>query len=137
MSTHALVSYTPYLLFAVAALSLFALGTVLARGRAAAPERIGANGTTKMMSLMDAANAVYDIARREQMVIVTVAEKPNSGGAVAWFAQSIAGVLPIYCKGSSQAFERLDRTSVGSEWQSLYIQKRDFQTYVRWARSMQ
>ncbi len=67
-----------------------------------------------MMSLMDAAKAAYEIARREEMVIVTVAERAPEDGAVAWFAQSIAGVIPIY-RGSNAGFEKLAGASVGAE----------------------
>ena len=89
-----------------------------------------------MMSLMDAAKAAYEIARREEMVIVTVAERAPDDGAIGWFARSIAGVIPIY-RGSNAGFEKFAGASVGSELQSLYIRKQDYQTYVRWARTMQ
>ena len=124
----------PYLLFAVAAVSLFAIGW--AKGRRAPPLLIADDGKTPMMSLKDAAEAVYEIARRERMVIVTVAERAKDDGVVGWFAKSIAGVLPIY-RSSGAGFEKLADTSIGSELQSLYIRKQDYQTYVRWARSMQ
>ena len=90
-----------------------------------------------MMSLVDAAKAAYEIARREQMVIVTVAERAPEDGAVGWFARSIAGVIPIYRSGKAGNFEKLDGGSIGAELQSLYIRKQDYQTYVRWARTMQ
>ena len=89
-----------------------------------------------MMSLMAAAEAVYEIALREEMVIVTVAERAPEDGAIGWFARSIAGVIPIY-RGSNAGFEKLAGASVCAELQSLYIRKQDYQTYVRWARSMQ
>lgn len=63
----------PYILFGTAALSSFAIGSL--RGRRAAPRLIAGNGKIAMMTLMDAAAAVYETARRERMVIVTVAEK--------------------------------------------------------------
>lgn len=127
-------SWLPYLLFVIAAVSLFAIGR--ARGRAAPPLLIAGSGKTPMMSLMDAAKAVYEIARREEMVIVTVAERVPEDGAIGWFARSIAGVIPIY-RGSNAGFEKFAGASVGGELQSLYIRKQDYQTYVRWARSMQ
>jgi hypothetical protein len=126
--------WLPYLLFVVAAVSLLAIGRT--RGRAAPPLLIASDGKTPMMSLMDAATAAYEIARDEQMVIVTVAERAPEDGAVGWFARSIAGVIPIY-RGSNAGFEKFAGASVGSELQSLYIRKQDYQTYVRWARSMQ
>jgi hypothetical protein len=138
MDAQSLARSAPYLLFAVAALSLFAIGEALARRRRPAPELIAADGKTKMMSLLEAAEAIYETARRERMVIATVAERAGGeAGALAWFAQSIAGVIPIYRARDAQAFEKLPGQNVGTELQSLYIQKRDYQTYVRWARSMQ
>lgn len=128
-------SWLPYLLFVIAAVSLFAIGR--ARGRAAPPLLIAGNGKTPMMSLMDAAKAAYEIARREQMVIVTVAERAPEDGAIGWFARSIAGVIPIYRSGNAGNFEKLASAGVGGELRSLYIRKQDYQTYVRWARSMQ
>ena len=128
-------SWLPYLMFVVAAASLFAIGR--ARGRGAPPLLIAGDGKTPMMSLMEAAKAAYETARRERMVIATVAERAADEGAVSWFARSIAGVIPIYRGGKAGNFEKLAGTSVGSEMQSLYIRKQDYQTYVRWARSMQ
>jgi ferredoxin-NADP reductase len=122
-------------LFVVAAVSLFAV--VWPRRRTAPPLLIAGNGKTPMMSLMDAAKSAYEIARRERMVIVTVAERAPEDGAIGWFARSIAGVLPIYRSGHAGNFEKLAKASVTAELQSLYIRKRDYQTYVRWARSMQ
>ena len=124
----------PYLLFVIVAVSLAAIGR--SRGRAAPPLLIASDGKTPMMSLMDAAKAAYEIAQREEMVIVTVAERAPENGAIAWFARSIAGVLPIY-RGSNAGFEKLADASAAAELQSLYIRKQDYQTYVRWARSMQ
>lgn len=126
--------WMPYLLFVVAAVSLAAVGW--ARGRTAPPLLIAGNGKTPMMSLMDAAKAAYEIARRERMVIVTVAERASEDGAIGWFARSIAGVIPIY-RGGNAGFEKLADASATAELQSLYIRKQDYQTYVRWARSMQ
>ncbi|HUO94531.1 MAG TPA: hypothetical protein VMU22_16515 [Rhizomicrobium sp.] len=90
-----------------------------------------------MMSLLEAAKTAYETARREHMVIVTVAERAAHEGAIGWFAQSIAGVIPVYRGGAARDFEKLAAPSVGTDLQSLYIRKQDFQTYVRWARSMQ
>jgi hypothetical protein len=136
MDTQSLARSAPYLLFAVAALSLFAIGEILARRRRPAPQLIA--GKTKLMSLLEAAEAIYETARRERMVIATVAERAGgAAGALAWFANSIAGVIPVYRARDAQAFEKLPGQNVGTELQSLYIQKRDYQTYVRWARSMQ
>jgi len=90
-----------------------------------------------MMSLREAAEAAYEIARRERMVIVTVAERASEDGAIGWFAKSIAGVIPIYRNDSAGSFEKLAGGGVGTELQALYIRKQDYQTYVRWARSMQ
>jgi hypothetical protein len=128
------LSRLAYLFFVIAAVSLVAIGR--ARGRSAPPPLIASDGKTPMMSLMDAAKAAYEIARREEMVIITVAERAPEDGAIGWFARSIAGVIPIY-RGSNAGFEKLAGASVDAELQSLYIRKQDYQTYVRWARSMQ
>ena len=128
-------SWLPYLLFVIAAVSLFAIGRP--RGRAAPPLLIAGNGKTPMMPLMDAAKAAYETARRERMVIATVAERAPADGVIDWFARSIAGVIPIYCSSNAGNFEKLAGTGFGAELQSLYIRKQDYQTYVRWARSMQ
>jgi hypothetical protein len=126
-------SWLPYLLFVIAAVSLFAIGR--ARGRAAPPLLIAGGEKTAMMSLMDAAQAAYEIARRERLVIAIVAERAPENGAIAWFARSIAGVIPIYRNGNAGNFEKI--ADAGAELQSLYIRKQDYQTYVRWARTMQ
>jgi hypothetical protein len=135
MSNRPWLDRAPYLLFAITAVSLFAIGQ--ARRHRVPPLRIAGNGKTPMMSLIEAAEAAYEVARRERMVIVTVAERAPDGSAVAWFAKSIAGVLPIYRSARAGNFEKLADTNIGSELQSLYIRKQDYQTYVRWARSMQ
>jgi len=133
---HLITGPAPYLLFAIAALSLSAIGIV--RSRRGAPQSIPSDGKTKMMTLMEAAAEAYEAARRERMVIVTVAERtPGRDGAVTWLAQSIAGVIPVYRMSAANAFEKLARPGGASELQSLYIRKQDLQTYVRWARSMQ
>jgi|SRR5581483_5964997 len=100
----------------------------------------------RMLPLKDAAQAAYDAARREGMVIAGVAEDSGGAlGAIGWFIRSIARVVPVYESGTGKGpFHRLDRarsaladTGVGTEEQSLYIQKRDLRSYIRWARSMQ
>ncbi len=71
------------------------------------------------------------------MTIADVAER-GEGGSLAWFARSIAGVVPVYRVNAQNAFEKIvDSAEIVSNPQALYIQKRDYQTYVRWARSMQ
>src|SRR5271155_632273 len=103
-----LIRSTPYLLFAIAALSLSAVGIV--RRQRAAPASIPGEGKTKMMTLMEAAAAAYETARREGMVIVTVAERaPGRDGAITWLATSIAGVIPVYRMSAANAFEKLAR----------------------------
>jgi hypothetical protein len=137
MDAQHLTNHAPLLLIAAVAALLFALGYLLVRKRRAAPALIARDGSKKMLALTEAATSVYDAAKHERMVIVTVAEKAN-GGPLPWFAQSIANVIPVYRIGISDAFEKLQGgASIGTELQSLYIQKQDYQTYVRWARSMQ
>jgi hypothetical protein len=130
------VQSAPYVLFVVVAIGLVAIVRLRARKRRAAPASITSDGRTAMMTLKDAAAEIYDTAKRERMVIVTVAESAG-GDAVGWFARSIAGVIPIYQQGNANGFEKLAAHSVGSTLESLYIRKQDYPTYVRWARSMQ
>jgi hypothetical protein len=89
------------------------------------------------MSLMEAAQQVYDTAQRERLVIVTVAEK-SADGPLDWFARSIASVVPVYRLGAARTQERFAGTAgIGAELQSLYIDRRDVRTYLRWARTVQ
>ena len=137
MDNQQLVHYGPSVLIVVIAVSLFALGHLLARGRRAAPAFIETKWIGKMLPLMDASASVYAAAKRERMVITTVAEK-SGRGPVAWFAQSIASVIPVYRMSNANAFEKLPGgASVDTESRSLYIQKRDYRTYASWARAMQ
>ncbi len=121
------------------AMLLLVLGYAFTRGRRMAPARIERKWIGKMLPLMEAAASVHAAAKREHMVIATVAEKAGGDAdALAWFAQSIARVVPVYRMGSANAFEKLQRTAaIGPDPQSLYIQKRDYKTYASWARSMQ
>jgi hypothetical protein len=128
--------YLPWALFAGLAALLFAAGHIRARQRQTAPARIPADEAKTMLQVNEAAAAVYEAAKREGMVIVTVAE----GGAdpIEWFMRSIATVVPVYRRSESGAFEKIDDAkSVGTPPQSLYIRKRNYQTYLGWARSMQ
>ena len=137
MDAQLLTTYAPLLLFAAAVALLFALGHFLARKRRAAPALIARDAAQKMLALTEAAMSVYDAVKRERMVIATVAEKADAG-PLSWFALSIASVVPVYRIGVSDVFEKFQGgAGIGTELQSLYIQKRDYRTYVRWARSMQ
>ena len=128
MDPHA---YAPYILFAVAAASLFWAGHVLAGRRSARAF------TSDSMSLMEAAQEIYDAARQEKLVVVSVAER-SSAGALDWFARSIASVVPVYRAGRVRAQERYAGAgSIGADLQSLYIERRDIRTYLRWARTVQ
>lgn len=131
MDPHAWAPYAPYILFAVAAASLFWLGSALARRRTS---RSLARGS---VSLMEASQAVYDAARRERLVIVSVAEK-SPAGPLDWFARSIASVVPVYRVSGASARERYAASAgIGPDLQSLYIERRDIRTYLRWARTVQ
>jgi hypothetical protein len=122
----------------VVAAVLFTAGHVLAKRRRAPPVVIGIEKRKTMLPLMDAAAGVYKAAKKERMVIVTLAENTDAAGPVEWFAQSIASVVPVYREGESNTFEKLEgRTGVGLQPQSLYIRKTDYKRYVRWARSVQ
>ncbi len=119
---------------------------LLAAAGAAAVGFLAARNRQHMLPLKDAAQAAYDAARREGMVIAGVAEDLGGAvGAVGWFIRSIARVVPVYESGTGKGpFHKLDRshtalagTDVGRDEQSLYIQKRDLRSYIRWARSMQ
>jgi hypothetical protein len=130
-------SHVLWALLALLAALLFAAGYVQARRRSAAPARMSAEESKQMMSVIEAAAAAYEASKRERMVITTVAEATGAG-PIAWFVQSIARVVPVYRKLESDAFEKIDgAASVGTEPQSLYIRKRNYQTYIGWARSMQ
>jgi hypothetical protein len=135
MSTQSWAQLAPYALFVVAAVALFAIGSARARKRSVAPSSIANDGRTAMMTLKDAANEIYEAAKRERMVIVTVAEAPGRN-AIDWFARSIAGVLPVYRAGQASGYEKVAGGADG-DLDSLYIRKQDFPAYVRWARSMQ
>jgi LPXTG-motif cell wall-anchored protein len=135
MDTQYLTNNAPLILLAAAL--LLALGVFLARKRRSAPPRIAHDAAKKMLALTEAATSVYDAAKHERMVVVTVAEKADDG-PLSWFARSIASVVPVYRIGLRDAFEKLQGgANIGTDLQSLYIQKRDYLTYVRWARSMQ
>jgi len=117
------------LVTAAAAVGFFAFS----RRNVAAEDRI--EEASAMMSVPDAAAAAYEVARAQGMTIAWVAENAkDAAGPAAWFAQSIVGVVPAYRKSGS-SFVR--SKNVVSGVQSLYIRKRDFQTYVDWARAMQ
>ena len=130
-----IVSYASDLSFVVVALSLSAIGDVLAHRRCSAPDVIRRGHTRTMMGLKIAAEAASACAQRERMAIATVAER--SGDVIAWFARSIAGVVAVYRQGTSGDFEKLGSTSVAEDLHSLYIRKRDYPSYLSWARSVQ
>jgi hypothetical protein len=104
-----------------------------------APALIPAAGADSMLSVPAAAKAAYDTAKRERLVIATVAENArDAADPVAWFARSIVGVVPVYRASEAGGFERLDAgTGVGMEPQSLYILERNYPAYMSWARTMQ
>lgn len=136
MDHQQLTAFGPSALIVGVAVLLIALGYIFARRRRPAPARIERKRSGTMLPLMTAAASVCAAAKREHMVIMTVAEK--AADPLAWFAQSMAGVIPVYRMGNANGFEKLQRaTSVGTDSQSLYIQKRDYKTYASWARSMQ
>jgi hypothetical protein len=126
----------PVLLAAIAAgLSVW----VFRRRAAGARVLIAAEGANQMMTLTDAANAVHETGKRERLAMVTMAEHRNRlADPTGWFAASIAGVVPVYQRRADGAFERVDKGHVAQgEISALYILKRDLQTYMRWARSVQ
>jgi len=89
-----------------------------------------------MINLVQAARDMRRDAAREQMTILCVAERAKSG-AENWFADSIAHVVPVY-RQAGAAFERIEPgRDIGTPPQALYINPRDYETYMRWARSMQ
>lgn len=102
--------------------------------RPAVPARVPARQAKAMLPLADAAAMVWAAARKERMVIAIVAE---ADGAEAWFAASIASVVPVYRKEQDGGFAKLDGVEIGSGAAGLYIRKRDYPAYLRWARSVQ
>ena len=89
-----------------------------------------------MLQVREAAAAAFEAAKRERLAVAFLAESVED--PVAWFAQSIASVVPVYSRSQDGAFEKVDNAkSVGTPSQSLYIRKRNYQTYLGWARSVQ
>ncbi len=127
----------PIIAFAVSAMVLLGAGGMMARRRPSAPAVIPAEGHAKMLPLMDAATMMQSAAQRERMVIATVAEK-DAAGAAQWFAGSIASVVPVYRRDGAGAYRKLEAgQEIGSGTADLYIRKRDYPAYLRWARSVQ
>jgi hypothetical protein len=127
----------PAAAFAATAIVLLAVGALAARRLRAVPILIPAQGRPSMLSLNDAAAKMAADARRESMVIATVAEKA-ADGAASWFAFSMASVVPVYRKNEAGAFLRVEADAeIGSVTADLYIRKRDYPVYLRWARSVQ
>jgi hypothetical protein len=126
-------------LFAVAALVLFATGELLARKWRAAPARIHDPKGKMMMLLLDAAATAYNVANREGLAIAKVAERARDVPDPAdWFARSLPAIVPVYRQSEPDTFQKLGSSSeVGTPSQSLYIRKRDLQFYLRWARTVQ
>ena len=125
MDSHLWAQTVPLLLVLVAALGMLVLGREVLR-------RIG---PWRMMRLQEAAKAAAATAKRERMVIAKIAKEADDG-QLTWYARSIAGVVPVYRAAGLRSFEEF-AGNIGAEWQSLYIEKRDYPTYLRWARSMQ
>jgi hypothetical protein len=90
---------------------------------------------SEMVSLGDAAAAAYESAQQKRMVIASVADRAGAiKDAIAWFARSIAGVVPVYRRSGNGRFEKAGGSS---EPTALHIRKRDLKAYLRWARSVQ
>jgi len=126
------------LIFILMALLLFGLGHLLSTlSRRAAPAHVNDKRGNKMQSLSQAAHAAFEAAKRERMPIARVAQNAPDGPQ-SWFAQSIASVVPVYRADGGATYEKLSRKNeIRAELPSLYIRKRDYQSYVRWARTMQ
>jgi hypothetical protein len=83
--------------------------------------------------LLQAAAEICKTARREKLALIKGLE--NSGEDPAeWFVSSIADVVPV-CRRNAAGFEACCWGDCDA--QSLYIRKRDINTYLRWARSVQ
>src|ERR1700761_9847458 len=98
------------------------------RTRKTPPEHVPASASETMMPVMDAAAAAHEVAKRERMAIAVVAEAQHD--AIAWLAQSIARVVPVYRIAPSGDFDKDD--GVGTSPQSLYITRRSYRTYLGW-----
>lgn len=131
------LAHGTWVLFGVAALTLFAVGEVLGRQRRRAPARIGSRN--QMMALLDAASAVCEMASGERLPIVVAARRADEKlSAHDWFARSLATVVPLYRMVDGNVFEKLDGpVDIGTEFRSLYIRKQDIRSYMRWARTLQ
>jgi len=91
----------------------------------------------RILSLQDAAVEAYESAKRKGLVIATVADRAGAKqNAIAWFMQSIAGVVPTYRKRNGR-FDKVNPSGTLSESGTLHILKRDLAAYLRWARSVQ
>ena len=96
--------------------------------------RNNANGLRgPKLPLLSAAATVYRTASRERLPLLHAA-KSSGEDPEAWFAASIAGVVPV-CKRNGLGFEVCGWGDC--EPQSLYIRQKDVRTYLRWARSVQ
>jgi hypothetical protein len=84
-----------------------------------------------MQPLIEAAEAVSKIARDERMALAVVAER--SGDAVAWFVLSMTSVVGAWQKSDGGGFEA---AKGDGDAQSLYIRRKDIDSYLRWARTV-
>jgi hypothetical protein len=88
----------------------------------------------EMLPLFEAAEQAN--INTQNMVIAHAAAKQSD--PVVWFAQSIASVVAVYRAEDAERFVKLPTApSIGSDLQSLYIRKRDYRTYLAWARTLQ
>lgn len=130
------LAHGPLPLFVSAAAILFAGGELLrrrSRSRGMPEDR----GDASMVELLVAASSACEAAKREGMPISAIAERA-AAGATAWFAQSIANIVPVFRRNGTGAFEPIEANAeIGNEMQSLYIRGRHLAAYLRWARTVQ
>jgi hypothetical protein len=100
---------------------------------------VPAKGADRMMTLEAAASSAFETGTRERLALLSMAEQRNAlTDPAAWFAASIAGVVPVYRRQDDGSFAVVDKAEIAALGaSSLYILKRDLQTYMRWARTVQ
>jgi hypothetical protein len=100
---------------------------------------IPVKGADRMMTLEAAANSALETGTRERLAMLSMANQRNTlTDPTAWLAASIAGVVPVYRRQDDGSFAVVDKAEIAALGApSLYILKRDLQTYMRWARTVQ
>lgn len=123
----------------LAAIAVLVLVWLWRQSRNRRPGFVAAKGADRMMTLEEAASSALETGTRERLAMLSMAKQRNAlTDPVAWCAASIAGVVPVFRRqddGSFAVAGKAEIAALGAS--SLYILKRDLQTYMRWARTVQ